>query len=91
MKFQNSSIPSTYIYQKKKKKGGKSNFSMGDTNMCHLNQVFKIKLHKQVMRQIEMVCPYRLGREGHSITRLLYLPRMLNLNLIMMKYLRIPN
>lgn len=64
---------------------------MDNTSMCHLNQEFKIKINKQIMRQIEMVCPYRLGWEGHSITFLLYLPKMLNLNLIIMKYLRIPN
>lgn len=64
---------------------------MDHTSMYHLNQVLKSKINKQVMRQIETTCPYKTGWEGHSITSVLYLPKLLNLNLIMMKYLSIPN
>lgn len=34
-----------------------------------------------------MVCPYRIECEGHDITSWLYLPKMLNMEQIMMKYL----
>lgn len=53
---------------------------MDNTSMCHLNQVLKVKISKQVMRQIKMVCHYRIGWEGHGITSLLNLPKILNLN-----------
>lgn len=76
--------PSTYIYKKKGKKNKREekrrNFRMDNTSMCHLNQVLKVKISKQVMRQIKMVCHYRIGWEGHGITSLLNLPKILNLN-----------